>query len=83
MSKTRKRRLLAFATVRFASGFNVTMFLVSSGVDWVRKGAADKARLQPPGSPGERHDPDCTGRGGDILVCPPFDRASAATTNRT
>ena len=28
-------------------GFEVTMFLVSSGVDWVRKGAGDGARLNP------------------------------------
>jgi len=28
-------------------GFNVTIFLVSAGVDWVRKGAADGARLNP------------------------------------
>ena len=28
-------------------GMDVTMFLVSSGVDWVRKGAADKARPNP------------------------------------
>jgi predicted peroxiredoxin len=29
------------------SDMQVTMFLVSSGVDWVRKGAADQARLNP------------------------------------
>ena len=28
-------------------GFEVTMFLVSSGVDWVRKGAAEVARPNP------------------------------------
>jgi predicted peroxiredoxin len=28
-------------------GFEVTMFLVSSGVDWVRKGAAAGAQLNP------------------------------------
>lgn len=30
-----------------ASGFQFTMFLVSSGVDWVRKRGADMARLDP------------------------------------
>ena len=30
-----------------ATGFRVTMFLVSSGVDWVRKGAAEGAHLNP------------------------------------
>lgn len=29
------------------SGLDVSVFLVSSGVDWVRKGAADRARLNP------------------------------------
>jgi predicted peroxiredoxin len=29
------------------SDMQVTMFLVSSGVDWVRKGAADQARPNP------------------------------------
>jgi predicted peroxiredoxin len=52
-------------------GFEVTMFLVSSGVDWVRKGAADTAHPNP-------HDPTIgdmintvVEAGGDILVCPP------------
>lgn len=30
-----------------ASGFEVTIFLVSSGVDWVRKGVAEKAHPNP------------------------------------
>lgn len=30
-----------------ASGYEVTMFLVSSGVDWVRKGGANIAQLNP------------------------------------
>ena len=29
------------------SGLDVNIFLVSAGVDWVRKGAADKAHLNP------------------------------------
>ena len=52
-------------------GFEVTMFLVSSGVDWVRKGAADSARLNP-------HDPaigemiqTVVDAGSTIMVCPP------------
>ena len=52
-------------------GFEVTMFLVSSGVDWVRKGAADTAHPNP-------HDPTIgdmirtvVEAGSDILVCPP------------
>jgi predicted peroxiredoxin len=52
-------------------GFEVTMFLVSSGVDWVRRGAADTAHPNP-------HDPTIgdmirtvVEAGSDILVCPP------------
>ena len=30
-----------------ASNFEVTIFLVAAGVDWVRKGAAEHARLNP------------------------------------
>jgi predicted peroxiredoxin len=53
-------------------GFEVTMFMVSSGVDWVRKnGAAAGARLNP-------FDPTVTemmdnviGNGSNIYVCPP------------
>ena len=30
-----------------ASGYKVTIFLVASGVDWVRKGATQTARLNP------------------------------------
>jgi predicted peroxiredoxin len=52
-------------------GFEVTMFLVSSGVDWARRGAAEKARpnaLDP--TIGEMMD-NVLGNGGKILVCPP------------
>lgn len=59
------------ANASLASGFEVTVFLVSSGVDWVRKGAADKAHLNP-------LDPsmsDLVGglleKGGAVLACPP------------
>ena len=54
-----------------ASGFEVTMFLVSSGVDWVRKGAADKARLNPLDPPVKDMIQTVMDGGGDILVCPP------------
>ena len=52
------------------SGLEVTVFLVSSGVDWVRKGAADHAQLNP-------HDPPMSDMienlmtNGSVLVCPP------------
>ena len=59
------------ANASLASGFEVTAFLVSSGVDWARKGAADRAHLNP-------LDPslkDMVGgfleQGGTVLACPP------------
>jgi len=54
-----------------ASGFQVTMFLVSSGVDWVRKGAADGARLNPFDPPIKDMIQNVIDHGGTIMVCPP------------
>jgi len=54
-----------------ASGFQVTMFLVSSGVDWVRKGAATVARLNPLDPPVADMIQNVKDSGGSILVCPP------------
>ena len=61
----------SIANTAVASNMDVTVFLVAAGVDWVRKGAADAARLNP-------LDPtmsDMIGNfiesGGRILVCPP------------
>jgi predicted peroxiredoxin len=54
-----------------ATGFHVTMFLVSSGVDWVRKGAADHARPNPLDPPMKEMIQTVIDSGGDILVCPP------------
>jgi len=61
----------SIANTAVASNMDVTVFLVAAGVDWVRKGAADAARLNP-------FDPtmsDMIGNfiesGGRILVCPP------------
>jgi len=52
-------------------GFEVTMFLVSSGVDWVRKGAAEKARPNPLDPTIKDMMQNVIGNGGQILVCPP------------
>jgi len=54
-----------------ASGFKVTMFLVSSGVDWVRKKAADVARLNPLDPPVKDMIKTVIDSGGTIMVCPP------------
>ena len=52
-------------------GFEVTMFLVSSGVDWVRKGAAEKARPNPLDPPMKNMIDTVIESGGNIFVCPP------------
>jgi len=54
-----------------ASNMKVTMFLVSSGVDWVRKGAADKARPNPLDPPIIDMIQTVLDNDGEILVCPP------------
>jgi len=52
-------------------GFEVTMFLVSSGVDWVRRGAAEVARPNPLDPPIKDMIRTVIDSGGEILVCPP------------
>jgi len=54
-----------------ASDYEVTMFLVSSGVDWVRKGAAESARLTPFDPPVKDMIQNVLDNGGSILACPP------------
>ena len=54
-----------------ASDYEVTMFLVSSGVDWVRKGAAMHARPNPLDPPIKDMIQTVIDSGGEILVCPP------------
>ncbi|MBE0612866.1 MAG: DsrE family protein [Burkholderiales bacterium] len=54
-----------------ASGFKVTMFLVSSGVDWVRRKAAEVARLNPLDPPVKDMIQTVLDSGGTIMVCPP------------
>ena len=69
----------SIANTAVASDMNVTMFLVAAGVDWVRKGAAEVAQLNP-------LDPTMTdmignflANGGRILVCPPCARVRGYT----
>lgn len=54
-----------------SSGLEVTIFLTSSAVDCVRKGAADKVQLNPLDPPVGEMIQNLTSRGGRILVCPP------------
>ena len=53
------------------TGFEVTMFLTSSAVDCVRKGAADKVHLNPLDPTLGEMMHNVTSQGGNILVCPP------------
>jgi predicted peroxiredoxin len=54
-----------------ASGYQITMFMVSSGVDWVRKGAAEVARPNPLDPTIKEMMQNVIDSGGKIFVCPP------------
>ena len=54
-----------------ASGYKVTMFLVSAGADWARKGAAEHARPTPLDPPVTEMMQNVLENEGAILVCPP------------
>jgi len=61
----------SIANTASASNFDVTVFLVAAGVDWVRKGATHVAQLNPlDPSVGEMIS-SFLDSGGRILVCPP------------
>ncbi|MCP4198138.1 MAG: peroxiredoxin [Planctomycetes bacterium] len=53
------------------TGLDVTIFLVSSAVDWVRKGAAEVAQLNPLDPPVKEMIQNVIDNGCKILVCPP------------
>ena len=53
------------------AGLEVTMFLVSSAIDLVRKGAADHVRMNPFDPPMKELIESFVARGGKILACPP------------
>lgn len=54
-----------------ASNFEVTIFLVSAGIDWARKSAADVARLNPLDPPIKDMIQKVIDSGGTIMACPP------------
>jgi predicted peroxiredoxin len=54
-----------------ASELEVTIFLASSGVDWVRKGAAKAARLNPLDPPAQEMIQNLIDEGVSVFVCPP------------
>jgi len=53
------------------SGLDVSMFLVSSGIDWVREGAADLAHLVPIDPSMKEMIDNVVSNGCTIMVCPP------------
>ncbi|MCG6922419.1 MAG: DsrE family protein [Acidobacteria bacterium] len=61
----------SIANAGIASDMEVTVFLVASGVDWVRKGAAEIAHLNPVDPPMKQLIGNLMSNGGSVLVCPP------------
>ena len=61
----------SIANAGLASEMDVTVFLVASGVDWVRRGAAGVAHLNPLDPPIGELMGNVVSGGGTILVCPP------------
>lgn len=61
----------SIANTAVASNMDVTVFLVAAGVDWVRKGAADAARLNPMDPTMSDMIGNFVEQGGKVLVCPP------------
>jgi len=64
-----------------STGLDVTVFLTSSAVDCVRKGAADKVHLNPLDPTVGDMIKNVTSRGGRILVCPPCAKVRGYTEN--
>lgn len=61
----------SIANAGVASEFAVTVFLAASGVDWVRKGAAELPHLNPVDPPMKDLIGNLMANGGAVLVCPP------------
>jgi predicted peroxiredoxin len=61
----------SIANAGVASEMDVTVFLVASGVDWVRRGGASVAHPNPVDPPIRDLIANVVSGGGAILVCPP------------
>ena len=53
------------------AGLDLTVFLASSGVDWVRKGAADRVHLNPEDPTMMQMIQKVMDSGSSVCVCPP------------
>ena len=71
----------SIANASIASEMELTVFLVASGVDWVRKGAADVAHLNPVDPPIGDLIGNVMSGGGKILVCPPCAKVRGYSEN--
>lgn len=63
------------------SGLDVSVFLVSSGVDWVRKGAADAVHLNPLDPSMKEMIQKVLDNGCQVGVCPPCAKVRGYTEN--
>ena len=61
----------SIANAGIASEMEVTVFLVASGVDWVRRGATSVAHLNPLDPTLGDMITNLMSNGGKVLVCPP------------
>ena len=61
----------SIANASIASEMELTVFLVSAGVDWARKGAADAAHLNPLDPPMKDLVSNVIQGGAKVLACPP------------
>jgi predicted peroxiredoxin len=59
------------ANAGIAEGMDVTVFLVSSGVDLVRRGAADLIQMNPIDPPMKQLITNFMESGGNVWACPP------------
>jgi predicted peroxiredoxin len=62
---------MTIANGGLAAGFDVTMFLIASGVDLVRKGGVEHARMNPFDPPLKELVEDFQAKGGSFIACPP------------
>ena len=61
----------SIANAAIASDLELTVFLAAAGVDWVRKGGADVAHLNPLDPPIKQLIDNVMSGGGNVMVCPP------------
>jgi len=71
----------SIANTASATDMKVTVFLVAAGVDWVRKGAADVAHLNPLDPAVGDMIGNVLANGGTILVCPPCAKVRGYTAD--